>query len=114
MKSVRKVDPIPELIEHDALLRELAAAADARDAEVERIDQSLGMKQTEEKWSALGDVVYDAEWALMDVPAPALPELLFKLEKLLTVENGSTPGWSESAIEQTMADARRLLSNGRA
>jgi hypothetical protein len=114
-KGTMRLDPIPSLQDHYQLCQEAAAAADERDTAIKAIRARFGMDEAEEKWSALGDAHCDAEWALMRTPAPDTPALLFKLEKLLEVEPGeSTASWSASAVEQTMADARRLLASGRA
>ena len=110
-----KLDPIPSLQEHLQLCRDVAAAADERDAKIAAIRDRLGLDEAEDRWEALGERAYEAEWALMDMPAPDGAALLWKLEKLLDVErDGGTAGWSGEAVAQTMADARRLLSDGRA
>ncbi len=106
-----KLDPLSSLQEHFQLCREVAAAADERDAKVEAVRARFGMDEAEEKWEALGQRAYEAEWALMNTPAPDAPALLFKLEKLLETEReGSTAPWAEKAVTQTIADARRLLA----
>ncbi|MDP9412805.1 MAG: hypothetical protein M3Q08_01665 [Pseudomonadota bacterium] len=106
-----KLDPLSSLQEHYQLCQEVAAAADERDAKVEAVRARFGMDDAEEKWEALGQRAYEAEWALMEIPAPDAPALLFKLEKLLEVErDGSTAPWAERAVRQTIADARRLLA----
>lgn len=57
----------------------------------------------------LCDAMTDAEGDLMDTPAPDHAALLFKLEKLLAVENGGTDAWSAAYVAQTVEDMRRLL-----
>lgn len=71
----------------------------------------MGFDKAEDRWEALGQRAYEAEWALMDTPAPDQPALLWKLEKLLATneDRGSVDPWSSEAVAQTIADARRLL-----
>lgn len=101
-----KLDLIPSLQEHLAFSRELAGAADRRDAEVDAIRARFGMDEAEAKWEALGERVSDAKWELMALPAPDGPALLWKLNVLLE-EHAVT--WAPKAIAPTMADAHRLL-----
>lgn len=100
----------PSLGEHWQLCQEVAAAADERDATVAATRARFGMDEAEEKWEALGEAAYETEWAVMDIPAPDLPALRWKLEKLLRTDpDGSVSCWSAKVIAVTMADVRRLL-----
>lgn len=70
----------------------------------------LGYDRATERCDELADAVSEAEGALMAMPAPHGRALLWKLEHLNEVSDGSTSGWSAEYVAQTMADARRLLS----
>ena len=52
--------------------------------------------------------------ALIEMPAPDLRALLWKLEQLLGPDaldaEGHTPAWSEDIVSTVMADARRLIA----
>ena len=66
----------------------------------------------EAEWERLGDVLYDAQWALFELPAPDLPAFLWKSEHLFgdSVDNASScSAWSPDIMATYMADARRLL-----
>jgi hypothetical protein len=95
---------------HIAVCREVVAIDAQHAAAVEAIEKRLGYVQALERWEALGEASYDAEWRVMETPAPDGAALLFKLEKLLEVEqDGSIAPWSESAVRQTVLDMRRVL-----
>lgn len=95
---------------HLELCREIVAFDDARQAQVKAIEDRLNWQELNDKWEAVGQAAYEAECEVLDTPAPDLPALLFKLEKLLHAdEDGSTSPWCEQKVAQTMADARRLL-----
>ncbi|WP_126173466.1 hypothetical protein [Altericroceibacterium xinjiangense] len=81
-----------------------------RDAEANH-DRNSGMDEADRRAEELGDRMYDAEWALMYMPAPDRAALLRKIEKLLKVEDASTASWTAEAVAQTIADARRLLGD---
>ena len=61
-----------------------------------------------------GDALAAAESALMELPAPNLAALRWKLDHILEPDSGSdeTPGWSMGYVRQTIADYRRLLGEG--
>lgn len=50
-----------------------------------------------------------AEDTLMEMPAPDLAALRFKLEKLLASDEGGTDSWSVDYVRQTKEDIRRLM-----
>jgi hypothetical protein len=79
----------------------------------ETANERLGYDRTSELLDDLGDALSDADGKLMRLPSPDGPALLWKLELVNEVSDGSTAGWSADYIEQMMLDARRLLS-GRA
>jgi hypothetical protein len=60
----------------------------------------------------IGDVRFDATWALFAIPAPDRAALLWKTEYLFgetPQEHGSCPSWSSEVMNWYMADQRRLL-----
>ena len=71
-------------------------------------DQETGMDVADQRWEALGERVNDAEAALMDLPAPDLAALRWKLDQALRIDGDSTPCWSAEYVRQTIADYRRL------
>ncbi|HZG10168.1 MAG TPA: hypothetical protein VEZ70_14425 [Allosphingosinicella sp.] len=108
----RSHDPHPNLMAHEEFGRRVVAAADERDAKVKAIRDRFGMGAAEDKWERLSNATYDAQWALMAVPAPDGEALLWKLNILM---GDDAVTWdSEKVVDPFMADARRLLSHGRA
>lgn len=105
-----KLDPIPSLQDHYRLCLDAVAAADARDAKIKSIRDFLDIDAINEEWEELADRAHDARWNLMAMPAPDLPALLWKLEYLLADEGDGVSPWTAQAVEQTVADMRRLLS----
>jgi hypothetical protein len=99
--------------EHIAICRGAIRADEERKAGIAAIERKHGYAEAEQKMETLGDARYETEWALMDLPAPDLPALRWKLEKLLEIENSSTAPWSSEAVGQTVADIQRLMA-GRA
>lgn len=91
----------------------LVEAADERQAQLDAIRDRLGYDEADEKADELGDREHDARWALMNMPAPTLPALLWKLEYLLTSDESGCASWSNEAMAQTVADMRRLLGEAR-
>lgn len=106
-----ETETYPSLKEHFELCKEVAAAADERDAKIEALLVSLGMDEAEAKMEALGERQYETEWALLEMPAPDSAALLWKLEKLMLLEDGSCPPWGGRAIGPALNDARRLLGD---
>ena len=103
---------------HDSILYR-RAAAEVRErwlayrAEYER----SGLDEVETQWDANAQAVYDAKWAVLDMPAPDHAALLWKANELfgeecIAEENGSCPSWSAKVMANFMADARRLLAGG--
>ena len=78
-----------------------------RDAEA-RHDRETGMDKADQRWEELGERVSDAEAALMNLPAPDLAALRWKLDQALRIDGDSTPCWSAEYVRQTVADFRRL------
>ena len=64
------------------------------------------------EFERLGEVRYDATWALFAIPAPDHAALLWKTEYLFGDDmgaNGSSPSWAAHVMDWYMADQRRLL-----
>lgn len=106
-----RLDPLPGLHEHYAIKRELVKAADERDSAVRAIRARFNMDALEERGEKLGDRVYKATWALMDLPAPDLAALRWKLD-YLTNSGAGIDAYESTAIAQTLADIARLLPTG--
>jgi hypothetical protein len=82
-----------------------------RDAEA-RNDRDTGMAEADERYEAFGEAIADAESALMDIPAPDLEALRWKLDQLLEPNSEhSTAAWSRDYVAQTVADYHRLLGD---
>ncbi len=84
---------------------------------VEEHGRDTSYTQAAERNDRLDEARYNAKWELIRTPAPDGEALLWKLETLFGPDashDGSVTPWSEEAIAPVMADARRLLSHGRA
>jgi hypothetical protein len=66
----------------------------------------------DEKADELCDIESDARWALMAMPAPDRPALLWKLEYLFQGSNGTLDPYTLESVAQTVEDMRRLLVEG--
>lgn len=63
-----------------------------------------------DRYDAAITAAYESEKRLIDMPAPHLPALLWKIERLVNDEgDGCTASWSIDYVEPMLADARRLL-----
>lgn len=95
----------------EARKAEYRAALDSiqafRDAEAHH-DRESGMDAAEERWEALGHEVGRTRDALMDMPAPDLSALRWKLAQLRD-DDGSLAGWSADFVHQTFLDVDRLM-----
>ena len=66
------------------------------------------------EFERLGEVRYDATWALFAIPAPDNAALLWKTEYLFgddMAASGSSPSWAAHVMDWYMADQRRLLGS---
>jgi hypothetical protein len=84
------------------------------DAEAER---ATGYAAASETYERLATEECDLHTALIQTPAPDAEALLWKLEELfgeVRGEDRSCDPWTGVLVEPVMADARRLLSRGRA
>ncbi len=64
------------------------------------------------EFERLGEVRYEATWALFAIPAPDHAALLWKTEYLFgddMTASGSSPSWAAHVMDWYMADQRRLL-----
>lgn len=109
------IDPqYPSVAAHYALMERLVAAADARDAEVQRIRQRYGWHEANDRSEALAEAFCDAESVLLELPAPDIAALAWKLERMFG--DAEPDGYCDSLTarwtHQLIADARRL--DGRA
>lgn len=89
-----------------------AAMTRFRIAESAYLDCASAEVVDDEKADELCDIESDARWALMAVPAPDRPALLWKLEYLLQGSNGALDPYNIEDLAQTVADCRRLLVEG--
>lgn len=79
----------------------------------QRACDATGIDQLGDHCDEACDAYVDALDVLVEMPAPDLPALLWKLEYLMAAEadeGRSTPSWSPEYVSQTIADMRRLLS----
>ena len=113
-----ETDRYPSLAEHYRLCRETKVAADKRDRKVRQLRERFGMDEAENKWEALGERMAEAEGALIEMPAPDMEALLWKLDHLFGPAIHGTENYSNSYcsawINAVVADARRHLASGRA
>lgn len=96
---------------NDSKQRTIDAFAKLR--EWQRLDRAAEARHNVGPLSDRADAACDA-WvastaALMEMPAPHLPALLWKMRETIVDESGSTPSWSYGYVEQMMRDAERLL-----
>jgi hypothetical protein len=95
-------------------LRRLAALDQLeayRDADAEN-DARHASRSTAaaDRYDAAITAAYESEKRLIDMPAPHLPALLWKIERLVNDEgDGCTASWAIDYVEPMLADARRLL-----
>lgn len=107
-----RFDPLPHLLEHERQMRALVEAADARDAIIQSIRDRYGMDDLDDQSDDLGDRMADAQSTLMDLPAPDLSALRWKLDHLTEDaqgEDGSMACYGHSYVAQAMRDIARLL-----
>ena len=96
---------------NDSKQRTIDAFAKLR--EWQRLDRAAEALHNVGPLSERADAACDAWVAsttgLMEMPAPHLPALLWKMREIIVDESGSTPSWSYRYVEQMMRDAARLL-----
>lgn len=107
-------DPLAELREHERQMRALVDAADARDAVIRSIRDRYGMDDLDDRSDDLGDRMAAAQSAIMDLPAPDLPALRWKLDHLTEEardEGGSMACYGHEYVAQALRDVARLMPN---
>lgn len=104
--------------EQNRRTKEAARAAIDAVAEFRRLDReardATGYDAAGKLHDDTDEAAYEAKWALLFTPAPDHAALLWKIETMLTPEDGSITPYTDEAIEPLLSDARRLLSHGRA
>jgi hypothetical protein len=98
---------IPGLEEHTQFCRNLAAAADKRDAQIEALDAELGYSKANDAHDAAIEKMCAARDRLIEMPAPDGEALLWKLDWLFFSDHCWT---EEGYVDQTVADTRRMLA----
>jgi hypothetical protein len=69
-----------------------------------------GLEDADRRFEEFGEAVSEAEWALMDTPAPDLAALHWKLEFLFADDGtDACSAWSSNALAPTLPDIARLL-----
>lgn len=107
-----RFDPLPGLAEHERQMRALVDAADARDAVIQSIRDRYGMDDLDDRSDAIGDALADAQSALMDLPAPDLAALRWKLDHVTAGArrpDGSLDCYSAAYVSQMVDDMQRLM-----
>lgn len=100
-----RLGPILELQKHYELFRQLAAAADERQALIGAIDAETGYSKAEQEHDSAVDKMCEARDALIAMPAPDGEALLWKLDWLFFTDHV----WNEDFVAPAIADARRML-----
>lgn len=81
-----------------------------RDAEA-RHDRESGMDAAEDRWEALGDAAWNTRLTLLNMRAPDLSALRWKLAQVRN-DDGSLVSWRADIVRQTFDDIDRLLPEG--
>lgn len=98
----------PDPKKRKATFRAALDAVRAYREAVERNDRESGLDAASDRYDELSEKIADTRKTLMDMPAPDLPALAWKLQQLRG-ESGSLDCWSAEYVEQTFADIDRLL-----
>jgi hypothetical protein len=106
-----RFDPLPDLQAREKKFRDVVRAADERDTKVDAIRSRYGMDVWDDRSEALTDRFIATRDALMEMPAPDLAALRWKLDQLPDCD-GSLAAWSADFVRQTFADIDRLLPAG--
>jgi len=103
-----RLDDIADLREGYEMKRQLVVAAEKRNHQVQAIRTRYDMDRLDARAEELGDLIAEHRQRLMDIPAPDLPALRWKLDQLRD-ENGDIVQWSAEYVDQCFADVARLL-----
>jgi len=79
-----------------------------RDAEAAH-NRDTGMDAASDESDRLDDIENGAETALMDMPAPDLPALRWKLDRIFDLHDDGMQPWTVKYVGQAMSDYARLL-----
>lgn len=112
--ALRSLSYIEDLGDNYAVYRgfhALVKADDERNEKIAALDKRLGWTAINDRYDALNEAVSEAETALLNMPAPDGEALMWKVERLYKPGDGI---WSDGVEDQTHADLRRFLLNGRA
>ncbi len=93
--------------------RNAAAAVRTKVQAREKAWNELNFDAMEEQSDRLVGEASDAEYAAMETPAPDAAALLWKMERMFGGEDGHRC-FNDGVQAAVLADARRLLSEGRA
>ncbi|SNT19461.1 hypothetical protein [Sphingopyxis indica] len=104
----KKLKPLSD--ERGRIWPDIIAKCDHEMAAQVRWDNQSGYGEVVDEFQALIDIMCEREDALIGFPAPNLPALSWKLEKILEPNHDSTPCWNMSYVRQTIEDHRRLLN----
>lgn len=114
LERIASERPSPEL----DIYRQIIAADEARQAARKRIAERTGYAAACDRENVAEEALSDAESALLRMPAPDCEALMWKLEFLYGEEardsDDYAPAWALPIVDACLADARRLLSTGRA
>ena len=103
-----RFDDIESLQDHVQLCRDVAAAADKRDSQVQSVRDRWNMDAQDDKAERLGDQLADAQEVLMKLPAPDMAALRWKLDQV-SDKGESWDSWSDEYVAQLNADIVALL-----
>lgn len=106
-----RYDPLPDLQAREKKFRDVVRAADERQARVGAIRSRYDIDVWDDRSEALTERFIETRAALMEMPAPDLAALRWKLEQLPDPD-GSMAAWSADFVRATFADVANLLPKG--
>jgi hypothetical protein len=113
-----RLDPIESLQNHFELCKDAVAADDKRNAAIAAIHTRHDWDAMNDKYDALVEETCAAESVVITTPAPDHDALLWKMERLfgpdVRPDEDSGDCWCAEWMNSVLADARRLLAQGRA
>lgn len=105
-----RLDDLPGLRGHYDMKRRFVAAVEDRERKIQSIRDRYDIDRLDARAEELGQQVADAREELMNIPAPDLRALRWKLEQLRD-EDGDVAAWTASYVEQCFADIARLMGD---